>query len=893
MHKMFLILKAKYEEIYMKKTLLKICAFICLCGILASCGGNDDFSDDASATASGSDIETDDIQDGHIHEKIGTVWYTTPAIGATIEEKIDLNGYDVQFALGSTVSRKYIKWASDDISIDENNCITASECGVFTLTASFGDLNKNVYLIVRASQEDQYVIYYNDFENDDISDLRVLDDARKKVTVNNGALTISASSSDTDSARVLLPEFLSQFGDYRIVTNATVNKAADERRWFSIMHRIQNSDQPYYQLCIRQNASLADGVELACKTANNTWKYHGKASFSEALTLGKEYEFSMDVHGSYAAGFIDGNKIIETDGGLNELARGDVGLQANGCEVAFDDIKVVIDFYEQESFVFEKEFADVRNIDTKIANPAAMIYEIMSEKDICDILIDSPAVAIFKVDSSLNVLDENGNVITTVADGIGRLANKVIFAFRPVNADASVAVSEFLKENKYVDAMIVSDDEECIKASRDIYNKIRGVLDLSDKTLTAEDLPQIRSKTNMSMSRICILPSNMATQSNTYYLQSLAATVWYKAEKSDKIELYTLITSGANGIVTSDRQMLEKCMGTSVFIRNSFVRPVNIIGHRGIPSIAPENTLYGSVLAYERGANIIENDIYITTDGVIVVMHDATLDRTTDGVGSVESKTYDQLSQYMVDQMGQKHPIPTLEDYFKEFKDKNVNLFIEIKSTNRKIIPALRTLIEKYDIMDQCCVISFHTPMISLARHEIPEISAGLLTNMTDLKSIVSLTGRMDSTFNPSYAGLTEEIMLDCMYRGISIWPWTVSDTSNFAKFFKMGIWGITTDCADYVEEYVKLVQTEKEYNVKAGESTSITINCMTYSSDIIKPENVSIEVLQGGSAIKYENGAITAEKSGEYTVIFRVMYELSSSEKVNVYSQPVTIYAE
>ena len=875
----------------MKNALLKIGALISLCAILASCNANNDIN--TSETDIGSDVQTDDIQNGQISEKIGTVWYTTPAIGATVNEKIDLGGYDVQFVLGSTISKDHIKWTSNDITIDENNCIIASKCGVYTLTASFGDLVKNVYLIVRATQDDQYVIYSNDFENSDIDDLRVLDNGKNKVKVKNGTLTLSAASSGTDSVRVLLPEFLSQFGDYRIITNATVNKAVDERRWFSVMHRVQNEDQPYYQLCIRQNASLADGVELAYKTESNSWKYHGKSSFSESLTLGKKYEFSIDVHGFYSAGYINGNKIVETNDELDDLAIGNIGLQANGCEVSFNDIKVVIDFHESEGFIFEKGFADVRNIDTKIANPAAMVFEITSEKELCDILINSPAVAIFTVDPSLNILDKNGDVITTLADGIGRLANKVIFAFRPTDNDASVAVSKFLKDNKYVDAMIVSDNEEYIKASRNAYGEIRGVLDLSNKTLTSNDLPDIRSKTNMSMSRVCILPSNMATQSNTDFLYSLSTTVWYKAEKNDKIELYTLLTSGANGIVTSDRKMLEKCMGTSVFVRNSFVRPVNIIGHRGIPSLAPENTLYGSVLASECGANIIENDIYITTDGVIVVMHDATIDRTTNGSGTVESMTYDQLSKYAVDQMGQSHPIPTLEDYFKEFKGKNVNLFIEIKSTNRKLVPALRTLIEKYDIMDQCCVISFHASMINLVRRDIPEISAGFLTEMTDLENIASSTGRFDSTFNPSFSGVNEEIMLDCMYRGISIWPWTVNDKNTFTKLYKMGMWGITTNYADYVKDHVKFVLTESEYRVKTGESTDIDLKCLTYSSDIIEAENVSIDVLHGGSDLKYENGAITAEKSGEYTVIFRVTYALSSSEKINVYSQPVTVYAE
>ena len=117
-------------------------------------------------------------------------------------------------------------------------------------------------------------------------------------------------------------------------------------------------------------------------------------------------------------------------------------------------------------------------------------------------------------------------------------------------------------------------------------------------------------------------------------------TVWYESTDSSAVDAFRLITSGANGIIAADRALLRACLNSSLFSENSLLRPIGIIGHRGMPSQASENTLAGSALGATYGANIIDNDIYITKDGVLVVMHDGTVDRTTNGTGKVEDFTY-------------------------------------------------------------------------------------------------------------------------------------------------------------------------------------------------------------------------------------------------------------
>ena len=114
-----------------------------------------------------------------------------------------------------------------------------------------------------------------------------------------------------------------------------------------------------------------------------------------------------------------------------------------------------------------------------------------------------------------------------------------------------------------------------------------------------------------------------------------------------------------------------------------------IIGHRGGASLAPENTLACYRKGIEAGADMIEIDIHLTRDGHVVVCHDESVDRTTDGKGLIRELTLDEIRQlHIVDRNGQQtnERIPTLEEVFQLFQEVRSNgnpckLLIEIKRT--------------------------------------------------------------------------------------------------------------------------------------------------------------------------------------------------------------------
>ena len=442
------------------------------------------------------------------------------------------------------------------------------------------------------------------------------------------------------------------------------------------------------------------------------------------------------------------------------------------------------------------------------------------------------------------------------------------------------------------------------------------MLDYSRRNVTSKKASAIREEALSAQAKICILPANKATQEYTESLNTLGVSVWYKAKDNTEVEMFTLVTSGANGIITSDRALMEKVLTSDLFKENTIIRPIGVIGHRGTPALAPENTLEGSMLAALNGANIIENDIYITTDGVIVVMHDASLKRTTNGGDvNIETLSYAQLQSISITAKPELNSsphgiinpplaIPTLEDYFETFKGTDTFMFIEIKSGKiDRIIPALKELIDEYDIADQCGVIAFSQDAVVAVRNTIPEISAGFLYSDYTLSTIVNKTSNLGSSYNPSYTGLSAELISDLSARGTFTWPWTVNNNADFDKLFLWGVAGITTDHSYYAKDYVKRISADSsEYTFKVGEKLSVPITAETYGafdeSDTYEnrtytANRATMSIISGNDTVKYSYGKLSATESGDATVMFKLTYELANGTDVYVYTQPITIHVE
>ncbi|MBU1163058.1 MAG: glycerophosphodiester phosphodiesterase, partial [Proteobacteria bacterium] len=126
-----------------------------------------------------------------------------------------------------------------------------------------------------------------------------------------------------------------------------------------------------------------------------------------------------------------------------------------------------------------------------------------------------------------------------------------------------------------------------------------------------------------------------------------------------------------------------------------------IMGHRGAAALEPENTLLSIRKAMEIGVDAVEIDVHLSKDKEIVVMHDSTLDRTTNGTGPVNNYTLSELKKY---DAGKGETIPTLQQVM-ELTDKKVSLVIELKEKDTEKIVVEQ--IKKNKIEDNVYVISF------------------------------------------------------------------------------------------------------------------------------------------------------------------------------------------
>ena len=837
-----------------------------------------------------------------------TISQTSPAIPADVGQTVDLSKYRLQIAATTILEPDKLTWSSTEVTVTGNKVIAPAK-GVYTLSVTNGSIKRNVYLVTKEPEEKEYVLYETDF-----SDASVLNDWKKlqqtsgaKYSVSGGVLTMDASDATSSYIRLMLPAFLNDFGDYHFEAKGTVTKAQNDGRGLSLMFRIQKNDYPYYQMCVRQNATASNGTEFAERTEKNAWNVTHKTGYGEKLSASGEYTFAVDAAGKNVATSINGERLIWTPT-ATKYSKGGLGLQVNGCCAKFTSLKVTLMTEEVEGT--PTKLVTVREPKSNLVQTPSIISCV---DDFDEIMIDSPATAILFINSALEVVQAAGGVLGTVDEAMAILDKKVIPAFYVTDEATVRALCDYLKKHEIVDVFVMAEDESLIRLARDTYTPIRGIMDWSGFWTAHTDAHQmsmadIRARTNASGARVAVIPASMATAANVEALQRLFITVWVRQEKPyDTVEMVSNITSGANGIITKNRAGLEQCF-TSYFLENTITRVVNVIGHRGQPSTGQENSIASSIEAYEAGATMIENDIRLTKDGVLIVMHDATLERSTNGDGNVEAMTSAAIQRFVIDGNTAKatQPIPTLEDYFKEFKGKDVQIIIEIKSGMEALIDPLIELIKKYEMTDQVNIITFTAIQIERLKAKYPELSVGYLTSSISLseeeplvtvEQILEHVQKYETTFNPSYASgaLGPNVMQAAWHRGITFWPWTVNKIEDFDKYFMYGANGITTNYSYWVENYLKNVTTEQSsYSLMVGEELDIPVLTTTYSRRQSTSNKGYMTVITGNpDGISYRQGQLKATEAGEYTVIFRHASTLKSGGVYYMCSQPVTITVE
>ncbi|MGK5499442.1 glycerophosphodiester phosphodiesterase [Streptomyces sp. URMC 125] len=214
--------------------------------------------------------------------------------------------------------------------------------------------------------------------------------------------------------------------------------------------------------------------------------------------------------------------------------------------------------------------------------------------------------------------------------------------------------------------------------------------------------------------------------------------------------------------------------------------PLLTVGHRGVMGVEPENTLRSFLRAEREGFDVIELDLHLSRDGALVVMHDADVDRTTDGSGPIARKTLAELREL---DAGQGERVPVFEEVAEAV---SAPLQAEIK--DRAAARVLARAVERLGLHERVRVISFHDDALRETRKLLPEIPIALVTGSstpTAPERAADLGADMVSCELPR---LTADVVERCHGMGIEVISWTVNTDRDLARVRELGLDGVVTD---------------------------------------------------------------------------------------------------
>jgi glycerophosphoryl diester phosphodiesterase len=253
--------------------------------------------------------------------------------------------------------------------------------------------------------------------------------------------------------------------------------------------------------------------------------------------------------------------------------------------------------------------------------------------------------------------------------------------------------------------------------------------------------------------------------------------------------------------------------------------PVNF-AHRGGAKIAPENTIEGFREGLRVGAGVLELDGHATADGTVVVHHDETVDRTTNGSGAIREMTLAEVKRLdagyrFTPDGGRTYPyrgegvkVPTLEEVYREFTDVPIN--VEIKGKRPSIEETVWRIIESAGAEERTLVVSEDSGTIRRFR----EASGGSVATASSSAELICFwllsRLRLGGLSKPSYQALqgpetrkglrivTPELVRGAHERGLRVDVWTIDHEPDMRRLLGFGVDGIMTDRPDILTRVLR-----------------------------------------------------------------------------------------
>lgn len=239
-----------------------------------------------------------------------------------------------------------------------------------------------------------------------------------------------------------------------------------------------------------------------------------------------------------------------------------------------------------------------------------------------------------------------------------------------------------------------------------------------------------------------------------------------------------------------------------------------IFAHRGASMYAPENTMAAFQLADQLGAEGIEIDVHLTKDQVPVIIHDETIDRTTNGTGYIKDYTFNELKSFdagsWFDQRYTGEQIISLEEFCIWITHKSLYLNIELKNNKidyKHLESIIYEMLDHYKLLPQTIISTFNVNSLKRMQRLYHHVKRALLTTKANHKLIERAMALDVQAIHLKYSALTTQIVTEAKQHKIDLSIFTVNKPRQMIHCFNKGCRAIFTDVPDLALHYRQLNQ--------------------------------------------------------------------------------------
>jgi glycerophosphoryl diester phosphodiesterase len=369
--------------------------------------------------------------------------------------------------------------------------------------------------------------------------------------------------------------------------------------------------------------------------------------------------------------------------------------------------------------------------------------------------------------------------------------------------------------------------------------------------------------------------------------------------------IYAYVTGGSKSyayLVSADAGNPTNFTGSGTLVYETKVNKeskIISVNHRGYSVAAPENTLPAFILSAQKGFSYVECDVSFTKDGVAVLLHDDTIDRTSNGTGSIADLYYKDLIELDFGSWFSKEyegtQIPTFIEFIKCCRDYNLHPYIEIKDGgySESQIQQIVDIVYEYGMIRNATFISFNSQFLTWVKNYCDIARIGFIEKTASAAGIATAQSlKTDNNYvflSTKYTKLTDEVLTLCKDAGLPVEIWLVND-AEYIKTMDTYFTGITSDSL-FVDDILSDISNSSgellyylpnsafssraisltapyqkvidDYSVKGKRLTKIGDSLTVTPGETIRMDIVGSVPLQGAIFIIYESG-VTAIASGE-----------------------------